>query len=138
METQTEEQKIEEMMPRISLWVIGVATGLGFALSIVIDSAVPSFNKVLITAALLFVGTADLFIARFINLPGLTRAASPRPNLVTVGYAQSMFPAILAVFGGIVVAEWWLPLVFGAVGIACWFAVRGYLGRPPVSANEAR
>ena len=137
METKTEEQKIEEMMPRISLWVIGVATALGFVLSIVIDSAVPSFNKVLIAAALLLMAIADLFIARFINLPGLTRAASPRTNLVTIGYAQSMFPAIPAVLGGIVVSEWRLPLLFGAVGIACWLMVRDYLGPPPISTSQA-
>ena len=125
-------------MPRISLWVIGLATALGFVLSVVFGSAVPSFNKALIAAALLFVAVAGLFIARFINLPGLTRAASPRTNLVTIGYAQSMFPAILAVFGGIVVSAWWLPLAFGAVGIACWLMVRDYLGPPPVSANQGR
>lgn len=133
MEMKSEEQRIEETMPRISLWVIGIATAVGLVLSILIDSRVPSFNKFLITAALLFIAIADLCIARFINLPGLTRNASPRTNLVTIGYAQSMFPAILAVFGGIVISEWWLALVFGAVSIACWFLVRDYLG-----SNQAR
>ena len=48
MEAKSEEQKIEELMPRISLWVIVAATALGLVGSIVIDSRVPSFNKVLI------------------------------------------------------------------------------------------
>ena len=138
MQTKSEEQKIEEIMPRISLWVIGVGTALGFVVSILIDSRVPSFNKVLIAAALLFMAIADVFIARFINLPGQNRAAAPRTNLVTVGYAQSMFPAILALVGGIVVSEWWLPLIFGALGIAGWLMVRDYLGPPPANASQAR
>ena len=138
MQTKSEEQKIEEIMPRISLWVIGVGTALGFVGSILIDSRVPSFNKVLIAAALLFMAIADVFIARFINLPGQNRAAAPRTNLVTVGYAQSMFPAILALVGGIVVNEWWLPLIFGALGIAGWLMVRDYLGPPPANASQAR
>ncbi len=138
MQTKSEEQKIEEIMPRISLWVIGVGTALGFVGSILIDSRVPSFNKVLIAAALLFMAIADVFIARFINLPGQNRAAAPRTNLVTVGYAQSMFPAILALVGGIVVSEWWLPLIFGALGIAGWLMVRDYLGPPPANASQAR
>jgi hypothetical protein len=124
-------------MPRIALWVIGGGTAVGFILSIVIDSAVPSFNKVLIAASFLFVAVADLFIARFVNLPGQTRAASPRTNLVTVGYAQATFPGILAVVGGIVVSEWWLPLIFGALGIAGWLMVRDYLGHPPVGNSQA-
>ena len=137
MQTKSEEQKIEEIMPRISLWVIGVGTALGFVGSILIDSRVPSFNKVLIAAALLFMAIADVFIARFINLPGQNRAAAPRTNLVTVGYAQSMFPAILALVGGIVVSEWWLPLIFGALGIAGWLMVRDYLGPPPARTTSA-
>ena len=59
MEAKSEEQKIEELMPRISLWVIVAATALGLVGSIVIDSRVPSFNKVLIAAAFLFVAVAD-------------------------------------------------------------------------------
>ena len=137
MQTKSEEQKIEEIMPRISLWVIGVGTALGFVGSILIDSRVPSFNKVLIAAALLFMAIADVFIARFINLPGQNRAAAPRTNLVTVGYAQSMFPAILALVGGIVVSEWWLPLIFGALGIAGWLMVRDYLGPSPARTTSA-
>ncbi|HSP54023.1 MAG TPA: hypothetical protein VLS25_00415 [Dehalococcoidia bacterium] len=138
MGTKSEEQKIEEMMPLISLWVIGVATALGLALSIGIDSRVPSFNKVLIAAAFLFIAIADLLIARFINLPGLTRAGSPRTNLVTIGYAQSMLPAPLAFLVGILVDQWWLALVFGGVGMACWFMVRDYLGPPPARTSQAR
>ena len=137
MEAKSEEQKIEELMPRISLWVIVAATALGLVGSIVIDSRVPSFNKVLIAAAFLFVAVADLFIARFVNLPGQARAASPRTNLITIGYAQSMFPVILAVVGGIVVGEWWLPLIFGALGIAGWLMVRDYLGPPPARTTSA-
>ena len=129
METKSEEQKIEEVMPRIGLWVIGVGTVVGFVLSLVIDSAVPSFNKVLITAAFLFVAIANMFTARFIILPELTRTSSPRTNLVTIGYAQSMFPAILALIGGIVVSEWWLPLVFGAIGIGQLVCGPRLLGR---------
>ena len=135
METRTEEQKIEEMMPRISLWVIGVATASGFTLSLIFDSAVPSFNKILIAGVLLFMVLSDFLAARFVNLPSLARADSPRSNLTIVGYAQSMFPAIIAVLGGIVVSESWLPLVCGAVAITCWLAVRDYLGPPPVSTS---
>jgi hypothetical protein len=138
METKSEEQKIEEIMPRISLWVIVVFTAIGLVGSIAIDSRVPSFNKVLIAAAFLFVAVANLFIARFVNLPGQTRAAAPRTNLVTIGYTQSMFPAILALIVGIVVSEWWLPLLFGALGIAGLLIVRDYLGPPPISARNAQ
>jgi uncharacterized membrane protein YraQ (UPF0718 family) len=138
METKSEEQKIEELMPRISLWVIGVGTALGFVFSIAIDSAVPSFNKVLIGAALLLFAIADLFAARLINLPRLSRAASPRTNLVTIGYTHVTCLAIPAVAGGIVVSEWWLPLVFGGLGIAGWLMVRDYLGPLPISTSNAR
>jgi hypothetical protein len=130
MERQSREQETEQMMSRISLWVIGGATVLAFFLGRVIDARPESLQKVLFVGLFLLLAISTSLIVRFIVLPSLARDIhKPRESLYVTAYTEATFPAVLTVVWSIFVSEWWVALVGGVIAVVYWLAVGDYLNR---------